>query len=313
MISINSRTVRRALLTSVSAVALFAMVEGEMPGAQAGEPHAVWIKLFGEYNEWDGGKPAAYWPFGGPLSLPNFTLGDGFGVGGELGFRIDEIHTVVARIRYNEMSRVGNSASSYAYYKYYALRGRHKEHAIIGDLEIGRDVGLGLIGAGDGKLRLHAGVRIGHFEAKSDISYSAVGYYVSNIQQDILRQFTGGGPRVGFDASVPLGPWASLDLTGAGAVLFGRHSFDLDGGGFFFFGPPFSFQQNRSDFVVVPNVDASAAFTFKLGDNTSVSLGYRVDAFFNVHDDGGANHDEGDRIIHGPFGSITIALPGGGP
>jgi hypothetical protein len=310
MISIHSRTARRALLTSVSAVALFAMIEGDVPGARAGEQPEVWIKLFGEYNEWDGGTPAGFWPTP-PL---DFSLGDGFGVGGELGFRVDELHTIIARIRYNEMDRVGNSAS-YSAIKYYAAAtGTHREHAIIGDLEIGRDVGLGMFGAGDGKLRVHAGLRIAHFEGQSDVSQSfyLVPIFFGYLDQDIERQFTGAGPRLGFDASLPLGSWASLDFTGAGALLFGRHSFDLDGSGFFFI-VPITVEQNRSDFVVVPNVDASAAFTFKLGANTSMSLGYRVDAFFNVHDDGGADHDEGDRIIHGPFGSITIALPGGGP
>lgn len=311
MISIDRRMVRRALLTSVSAAAIFAMVEGDMPGARAGEQPEVWIKLFGEYNEWDGGTPAGFWPTP-PL---DFSLGDGFGVGGELGFRVDELHTIVARIRYNEMDRVGSSASYYAFPKYYAAAtGTHREHAVIGDLEIGRDVGLGLFGAGDGKLRVHAGLRIAHFEGQSDVSQSsfAFPFFYGYLDQDIQRQFTGAGPRLGFDASLPLGTWASLDFTGAGAVLFGRHSVDLDGSGFDFFGP-FSFDQDRSDFVVVPNVDASAAFTFNLSGNVSMSLGYRVDAFFNVHDDGGPDDDHGDRIIHGPFGSITIALPGGGP
>ena len=64
----------------------------------------------------------------------------------------------------------------------------------------------------------------------------------------------------------------------------------------------------------MPNLEGSAALSLLITDDAKFSLGYRVDSYFDVYDDGEVfgSRDEGDRIIHGPFIKLTIGTGGGG-
>ena len=64
----------------------------------------------------------------------------------------------------------------------------------------------------------------------------------------------------------------------------------------------------------MPNLEASAAFSWLITDDAKFSLGYRVDSYFDVYDNGAIfdSRDAGDRIIHGPFIKLTIGTGGGG-
>ena len=124
----------------------------------------------------------------------------------------------------------------------------------------------------------------------------------------LLLLATGLGPRIGFDAMMPLSEQFSLDIGAAGALLFGKQKFNASG----FtssFGNPFDVDEERSRSVLVPNLEASAALSWLVTENAKFSLGYRVDSYFDVYDSGpvsGSDGEQADRIIHGPFIKLTI-------
>ena len=64
--------------------------------------------------------------------------------------------------------------------------------------------------------------------------------------------------------------------------------------------------------AIAPNLEASAAFSWLISDNAKFSLGYRVDSYWGVYDNGDieGGRDDGDRIIHGPFVKLTIGGAG---
>ena len=172
---------------------------------------------------------------------------------------------------------------------------------------------LGALGEGS-NIRLFAGLRFAHFKGDGSLSthYSSFGPFRSDV--DIKRKFTGIGPRIGFDAMLPLAEQFSLDVGAAGAVLFGKQKFESHGN-YSAFGTEFSENsESRSKNAVVPNLEASAAFSWLITDNAKFSLGYRVDSYWDVYDNGTIfdGRDEGDRIIHGPFIKLTIGTGGGG-
>jgi hypothetical protein len=128
------------------------------------------------------------------------------------------------------------------------------------------------------------------------------------------RKFTGIGPRLGFDAMLPLNERFSFDIGAAGALLFGKQKFDADADYSAFGGPGGSNDDSRSENVFVPKLEASAAFSWLISDNAQFSLGYRVDSYWDIYDNGimSGDRDEGDRIIHGPFIKFTIGTGGDG-
>ena len=60
----------------------------------------------------------------------------------------------------------------------------------------------------------------------------------------------------------------------------------------------------------MPNVEASVALTYLLGQNAAISLGYKAEQFWNImptFDTGDfSKFDKDDRLIHGPFLKLTI-------
>jgi hypothetical protein len=249
---------------------------------------------------------------------------DGWGIGGEIGFQpADSAWSYLGRVRYGQSDKEKKS-SSFRYYEsrfnysgFDAEADQREEH-IVADLEIGRDVGLGALSDGP-NIRLFAGVRFAHFKGKGSISsanYAFSGPRVSG-EADVDRTFTGIGPRIGFDATMPLSHMFSLDVGAAGAVLFGRQKFEASGRAYEQAFPPSSFtdiDQKRSKSVAVPNVEANAALSWLVSDSAKFSLGYRVDSYFDVYDNGDlfGSRDQGDRIIHGPFIKLTIGSGGEG-
>ncbi|MFZ5675800.1 MAG: Lpg1974 family pore-forming outer membrane protein [Pseudomonadota bacterium] len=125
------------------------------------------------------------------------------------------------------------------------------------------------------------------------------------------RTFDGIGPRLGFDATMPLADSFALDVGVAGALLFGKQKLKVSGSGLIG-GDILPIDVERSKTVTVPNLEASAALSWLVAENAKFSLGYRVDSYFGVYDVGAtdSDHDKGDRIMHGPFIKLTIG--GGG-
>ncbi len=285
-------TFRYKLLTGVAAIALLLAVEGTP--VKADPAQNWWLTLQGQFPVWEESDNNG-------RRRNDFSLGEGYGIGGEFGWKLDDIHSIVTRVKINRRSNSeSTSFSSPSYSSFSSSSSSAENTTFVADLEIGRDVGLGAVGMGTGDLRVFAGVRIGHLAANS--ASQSTSYYSSfggSYSDDSTRRsFTGAGPRIGFTASKPLSESVAFDLGVAGGVLIGRQKE--------------TFQDNYSSFnnasesrtAVVPNVEASAALKFLFNEDTTFSAGYKVDAYFNAI--GNFGGDKSDRIIHGPFVQFTI-------
>ncbi len=183
----------------------------------------------------------------------------------------------------------------------------HKEEHTVLDFEVGQDVGLGIFGGGTSIIS--GGVRYAHFDARTDASffYSSGdgGFYSGHAK--ISRSFTGVGPIVSWDGSLPIFQETaplSLDMGVDGAVLFGTQKVKFDvvySSG--------SYSNSRSKSVTVPAVDAYAAISYHFaGPDAKISLGYRLDSYFGVLDGGFETHQSVDRIFYGPYLKVGIAI-----
>jgi hypothetical protein len=325
---------RYTLLVTVSAAALMVTVE-RGPLAADVTPVAQdrwWLSVEGQYLLFDGDK--ANYSLDED-TFPNidedvpFKLrpDDGWGIGGEIGFQpADSPWSFLGRVRYGQSNKDKDNSGYYSNFgsgfTSFSAEADHREDHIVVDLEIGRDVGLGVLGEGS-NIRLFGGIRFAHFKGKGSVStdyYSNFGggdYDIETSDVDVKRKFTGIGPRIGFDAMMPLSEQFSLDVGAAGAFLFGKQKFEAKGSYYSNFDGDVGGGQindRRSKNTVVPNLEASAAFSWLISDNAKFSLGYRVDSYFNVYDNGPifGSRDEGDRIIHGPFIKFTIGTGGDG-
>jgi len=315
-------TFRYTVLAAVSAVALFAKVEQEAFAADvavAGQDR-WWGALEGQYLFF-GGDSAVYGPHeDDPLAL-SLKPKNGWGIGGEVGFQpADSPWSLVGRLRYGESNK-DDGESNYDYASEEppfsvdaSGSANHREQHYIADFEIGRDVGLGTLGD-DSNIRLIAGVRYAHFKGKgtflSGFTVSGQNGDEGYADVDMKRSFNGIGPRLGFDAMVPLADRFALDAGVAGALLFGKQKLSASGVGGFA-GEVEDIDAGRSKTVLVPNLEASAALSWLVAENAKFSLGYRVDSYFDVYDVGatGGDYENGDRVLHGPF--VKISIGGGG-
>ncbi len=281
-------TFRYKLLTGVAACALLLAVEGTPVHAEPAQNW--WLTLQGQFPLWeetnDNGR------------RNDFSLGEGYGIGGEFGWKLDNIHSIVTRVKINRRSKSETQTSQYYYSSFGYVTNTNnlsgENTTFVADLEIGRDVGLGALGMGEGDLRAFAGVRVGHLAANSGSEYSG---FFSSGSSTTRRTFTGAGPRIGFAASKPLSERVAFDLGVAGGVLIGRQKETFESS-------YSSFNNSDSRTAIVPNVEASAALKFLFNEDTTFSAGYKVDAYFNAI--GNFGGDKSDRIIHGPFVQFTI-------
>jgi hypothetical protein len=324
---LGTGTFRYTVLATVSAAALMVTIErGPLAAdlAPVAQDH-WWFSLEGQYLLFDGDK-AKYDspPDSNQDVLFKLRPDDGWGIGGEIGFQpADSPWSFLGRVRYGQSNKDKDDSnffySTFDGFSSSSAKADHREEHVIADLEIGRDVGLGALGEGS-NFRLFGGVRFAHFKGKGSISTNNSFYYSSfdngfgSSDIDVTRKFTGIGPRIGFDAMIPLSDQFSLDVGAAGAALFGKQKFKASGNVSYSGFGPYDVDRKRSKNVVVPNLEASAAFSWLITDDAKFSLGYRVDSYWDVYDDGAifGGRDEGDRIIHGPFIKLTIGTGGGG-
>jgi hypothetical protein len=180
------------------------------------------------------------------------------------------------------------------------------------DFEVGHDVGIG----GIGNVRLFAGARYARFHGQSSFSTYQ---YESDWNSDggtradqhavgeINRTFTGIGPRIGFNGSLPISGIFGLDYAASGALLFGDRATTVSFSTYELQGVK---PEGSSKLVMVPNLEASAALTVRPFDNTKLSLGYRIDAYYGVMDTGLPGVEDGpnkqNRVIQGPFAKLTM-------
>jgi hypothetical protein len=328
---VGLRGYRYSVLATVSAVALMVSVERGAIAADftpTCQDDRWWLSAEGQYLFYDG-DPAKYGIDNDEDGDNDFAMklkpDDGWGVGGEIGFQpACSPWSFLGRVRYGQSNKEKDHDTQYSTFDGGFTSGSaeadHREKHWIVDLEIGRDVGLGALSE-DSNVRVFAGLRFAHFKGKGSMTtnyYSHFGYSNYTIERrsnaDFKRKFTGIGPRIGFDAMLPFDEHFSLDLGAAGALLFGKQKFEVDGTNYSNFESNDDIREKRSKTVVVPNLEASAAFSWLVTDNAQISLGYRIDSYWDVYDTGDivGGRDEGDRIIHGPFLKFTIGIGGDG-
>jgi hypothetical protein len=307
---------RWRLLASVSAVALFVSV-GLHRKAEAQEPVLLPVVDPGRWQIAFEGRVTAY--AGGDTlwhcACMPLTIGPDYGadIGVSITRQMANGWLASLGVRYGRSFDTEESDRYSSYPLFSGGRASHIEQHGIVDFAVGRDVGLGMFGNSGGTSTLTAGVRIAHFQADTDIAetlgiyYSGIPYTTS-LPGKIKRSFTGAGPRIAWNGSVPLPQNAAFtfDWGVAGALLFGRQKSE-----FSITYPTYVTRYTRKKSVVVPNVEAFAALSWQLPDTSArFSAGYRVDAYFNVIDGGQEDPDSIDRIIHGPFARFTIELDG---
>lgn len=183
------------------------------------------------------------------------------------------------------------------------------------DLELGYRPGV----IPESNLRLFAGFRA--LRAANDIHY---GYEdesdgkLGRFDHDI--DMVGIGPRIGADASIPLGnSGASISARGAASAIFTRvdHSFSFYEDALPF---PDEGRLDLDDNRTVYNLEASLAVDYAVSDRMSLSVGYQAQQWWdlattvsNAGSDTGSSDfpgkiGSGDVLTHGPFARMTIKL-----
>jgi iron complex outermembrane recepter protein len=216
----------------------------------------------------------------------------------------------------------------------------------IYDFMIGKEVGLGSLGM-SGTSVVSGGMRFAQFRSRSDLTvYSDPDYLNPNTKYHFggpkyfhnfdakahnRMSFTGIGPAISWDASMPVSGDAAdgqitFDWGLNGAVLFGRQKSKghhetkgkLSTGlasvpqiGLYYHTTHYTHggPHDRSRSVTVPNLGASAGFSFKY-QNAKVSFGYRIDEFFGAMDGGVDAHKSYNFGNSGPFVNLSLGLGG---
>ena len=167
-------------------------------------------------------------------------------------------------------------------------RARHNERHWSADFMVGRDIGLG---GHPGQVKI--GLRIADLRATTNVNsavFESFGPLLFSSAFTQRSKFWGFGPRAAIEGSVLLqGPW-SVDYGAGVAVLHGNR--ELGVGGIF-----------SSSSGWVPNVDASIALSYLVTPLFKVSVGYQIDAYWNVLRtfNSSGNFVNIDRYFHGAF------------
>ena len=186
------------------------------------------------------------------------------------------------------------------------IDGRVRDNRTVVDFEVGQDLG---IGGPVSKLRLTGGLRYAHYRGKVDGSgaYAYVSNYVSSKARfdfEAKTKFDGIGPRIGFDARLPLTPGVSFVMDGWGSILWGSSTSEtsLTGKNFIVT----SSAQGGSSFV--KNLEGSAGLAFSLGKAELVA-GARIEAWFDEPTvkklSVGYNNSGGINTLSGTFGGTA--------
>ena len=359
----NNRVLRWQLLSTASAFALLGCAFGAAVASEDTDQPVIWIELGGQLNRLDDGQEKIAPPFFASVSKAGFTSPltlekpspYSIDESGKIGFQPSGADWVFsASVRYGR-----SSGKSYrhqqtneifpgfrtiqpteARFRYAETTTNNAEaHAIL-DFKAGKDIGLGEGGAS----LLSGGLRFAQFQSKSGLAVYAVPDYArtqgtglphkyfhnySARAQDRIS-FTGVGPTLSWDASMPLSGGAqngqiSFDWGLNGAALFGRQKSTgfhqtkgvLNTGvnipilGFYYHTTHYTHggPRNRSRMVVVPNLGATAEVSFRYS-NARVSFGYRADMFFGAMDGGLDTAKKQNVGFYGPFASVSVGIGG---
>ncbi len=306
-----NRRIRMALLAGVSATAILTA----SANAETMNQGRLWLELSGVGPFWYASNKEVYIP--GTLEIkPKY----GMMLSGEIGYQFAESpYSIALRVGHGWSKRRSSSFSTFSSFSpstgvtfFNGGNGsvQNKEKLTFLDFEVGRDVGLGNAG---GKLRIHAGLRFASFRSKESGYGSFFGYngtfYSTFVTSKLRRKFTGIGPRVGFNSLTPVSESLALRLDAAGALLFGKRKTTAIETYVTSFGSSFTSATRRSKSTVIPNISAYAGFAWTPASmpGMTISLGYSVDAYFNIAETwNGTSFRKSDRIIHGPKLSIRF-------
>jgi hypothetical protein len=302
---------RGHLFVSASAVAILAGALGTPVRAQ--DP-TIQIDLIGGWNAVGGGATQY-----GYTAAQNSSTGTTpllkprGGFDGEIDLAVTPAGspwTFMGSVRYGRSNtHHGNFAQQFrgggsfggSFNGYYSGQGAQHETHLMVDFEVGHDVGIGMFGPHVTNL-LAAGVRVARFTSTTVANlYSGSKYFSSQVRRLIHRSSTGAGPMVSWKSTVPIAGPFSLNLGASGALLImdekASYQDMLDS----------TTSGGRSGTFFVPNPEAQAALSFHpMGSPLSVSLGYRVDAYFRVLDGGWDTAHRVDRVFAGPFVDLGV-------
>ena len=307
-------SVQNRLLSGISALTIAAVVTGPALAADVvynvQSPPAVeypasgpkaWVSVEGRFNmfatdtfDLSGGYLNYY-------SIPFDPSPDnGWGGSVELGVKPAGMeYDFVGRFTYLRSS--GSDSYSYfdLYYPYYDVdvEGDVEQTLMLADFEVGRELGVGT--------RVHAGIRFAHYDASLQAYGSYYSYYTGSVYSGIFgdASFTGIGPRIGIDQRIGVTESLSIDLSAAGAAIYGKRKAELVGYSSAYI-PPLGGSISENTWVL--NGEASAGLTYSAG-NASITGGYRVDFFSNIATDFGTG-DSANYFSHGPFLKATFKL-----
>ena len=318
----HQQNVRWHLLASVSALAI-ATGLATAPAARADDQNHFSVELSGQYGLEAGGSTQWFDPGlvggGGEGGLLSNVPADAFMIRPSHIWNFDGAikmqpadTDLILRLGI-QYGRAGKQARSF-HYSYdtgfytgtYSANLRHREDHFIIDFQVGKDFGLGMFGH-DGKSVFSAGIRYAHFTARTDVDFhTSTKYFSGNGREVVSRGFHGVGPMISWEASAPIDDanGLSLDWGANVAVLFGRQTNKIRA---FYSGSSTGYGGTGHRGKTVPEVGGFAALSWHCPDmNSAVSLGYKVDAWFNVLDGGFANHLDASRVMHGPFLKLAI-------
>ena len=311
-------SVQNRLLSGISALTIAAVITGpalaadvvyDVPSPPAVEYPAqgteAWVSLEGRFNMFASNAFDLGDSYINYYAIP-FDPSPDTGWGGSL-----ELGVKPAGMEYDFVGRFtylrSSGSDSYSYFDYvypYAdidAEADVDETLILADFEVGRELGVGT--------RVHAGVRFAHHDSSQTGFYynsGGPGYYAAFTEDST---FTGIGPRIGIDQRFGLTENLSLDLSAAGAAIYGKREGEVAAYTYNIYGPgPDTFNDSISESTWVLNAEASAGLTFTQG-NASLTAGYRMDFFKDISVHYFSDY-EGDYFAHGPFLKATFKLGG---
>jgi iron complex outermembrane recepter protein len=371
----NRATIRWKLLTGVSALALTVSSAGLARAEDNSQP-LLWVELGGELNQMSAPEEQFAPPFilATPRPMPEtvdpLSVGHpprwSFGEDAKISFEPEGTDWVFsAAIRYGRSSNnktlhqqsyptqpaVPPLTSGYAPKFQKAMqfidveRKDSEKHNVL-DFQAGKDVGLGMFGAGSTS-QFSVGVRFAQFQSRSNVAFKSDPdaypklkyifglhllvsgtYHLNAASLAAARSFRGIGPSIAWNGSVPVAGTLgdgeiALDWGANAALLFGRqrakvhhqttaqyHKGKYGYAGVYNRSTLYRNvppDQIRSRSVTVPNIGGFAGLSFRYAD-AKLSLGYRGDFFFGPMD-GGIDARKSENLgFHGPYTSISFGL-----
>jgi len=217
---------------------------------------------------------------------------------------------------------------------------REKEEHTVADFEVGKDVGLGMLG--DSHSTFSAGLRYASFDSTTQATMDGIpdwylpeGWALMSVSRhhyrasvDAEREFKGAGPTLSWDAAQRLlgsKEAGHLDLEWAltGGVLFGKQNTNVTGveaedylNGKYsnvyrlpqLVDTPINIAPRSKD-VTAPVLELGLGLAYEVG-RVKVGAGYKWERYFNVLDVGYDEHKDGDRTMDGPYFKVSVGFGG---